>query len=794
MTQRLPIPGSDDGTWGNILNGFLEVSHNADGTLVTSAVATALPSPIATTNLGTGTATSTNYLRGDGTWAIPSATAGATGPIGPTGATGSQGTQGFTGASGAGSTGATGASGTAGTSGATGSTGPAGATGVGASGALLASNNLSDVADAGTSRADIHVPVLTPAAAVATANVSALSGLNTYDGYTLAAGDTVLLTAQSTASQNGPWLAASGSWTRPTEFATGLIIKGRSITVINGSVNANTTWVLDSPTTGITVGTTSQTWTVGSIPTGTYDASGSAAAAQAASVPLGPVITGVAATDTANVQAALNAAAGGICWLTQPGIYAINATLIRPSNCSIYLGPNTTLQASSTIAGPVLSDSNTSVSLYQSIVGGGTIDSHNNAQNALWCRYFRHMTLGITCQNSTQHDVILGDVAATQASIEGILTPAFWINRTAGTPGPYYTLWISNASDCRAYGNVIKGQLTGVRCDTSDNKFFGIHPYGAGYPMNVCVDDNNNLNEWIGCVVDTPTPYVHSGATGSAASTTITDPLILAQHAGQPVYGTSIPAASFVGTVTPGTSFVLTNLAGTAVNPTGTVAGVSLNGVGWYFRQGQGRINGGTGFMSATYGTDNAAYGVFVPNGVSGCNIDGLSIYGGSASFRWIQPIWGNLSNNSWTQLLQTNCVTYQTEQTQLASQHGVTLNLTNSSSSNPLQVQTTAGAVQALIDTSGNFHTKIAGVGFATAEGTNAKQGIATLVGGTVTVANTSTTGSSRIMITTQSLGTVTTPSALCVSARTAGTSFTILASQSNDTSVVAYEIFEVG
>jgi hypothetical protein len=43
MTQRLPIPGSDDGTWGDILNGFLEVSHNADGTLGTSAVATALP-------------------------------------------------------------------------------------------------------------------------------------------------------------------------------------------------------------------------------------------------------------------------------------------------------------------------------------------------------------------------------------------------------------------------------------------------------------------------------------------------------------------------------------------------------------------------------------------------------------------------------------------------------------------------------------------------------------------------------------------------------------------------------
>lgn len=33
---RLPIPGSDNDIWGNILNDFLSVEHNADGTLKTS--------------------------------------------------------------------------------------------------------------------------------------------------------------------------------------------------------------------------------------------------------------------------------------------------------------------------------------------------------------------------------------------------------------------------------------------------------------------------------------------------------------------------------------------------------------------------------------------------------------------------------------------------------------------------------------------------------------------------------------------------------------------------------------
>ncbi len=30
---RLPVPGQDAGTWGDILNEFLEVSHNSDGSL-----------------------------------------------------------------------------------------------------------------------------------------------------------------------------------------------------------------------------------------------------------------------------------------------------------------------------------------------------------------------------------------------------------------------------------------------------------------------------------------------------------------------------------------------------------------------------------------------------------------------------------------------------------------------------------------------------------------------------------------------------------------------------------------
>jgi hypothetical protein len=47
---RLPAPGGDDGTWGDILNAYLEVSHNADGTLASNTVATSQIQTGAVTN------------------------------------------------------------------------------------------------------------------------------------------------------------------------------------------------------------------------------------------------------------------------------------------------------------------------------------------------------------------------------------------------------------------------------------------------------------------------------------------------------------------------------------------------------------------------------------------------------------------------------------------------------------------------------------------------------------------------------------------------------------------------
>lgn len=97
--------------------------------------------------------------------------------------------------------------------------------------------------------------------------------------------------------------------------------------------------------------------------------------------------------------------------------------------------------------------------------------------------------------------------------------------------------------------------------------------------------------------------------------------------------------------------------------------------------------------------------------------------------------------------------------------------------------VGTTAGTVAAGDATA---------LGLKVAEGANKKQGVATLVAGTVTVANTSVTATSRIFLTAQSLGTVAAPKAIGVTARTPGTSFTITSADATDTSVIGWEMFE--
>lgn len=130
--------------------------------------------------------------------------------------------------------------------------------------ALQPSNNLSDVASTGTSKYNLKVPTHV-VKAVGVANTSISSAPATLDGYTMVSGDVVLLTGQSTASQNGLWTfnGSASAMTRPAIFPSGGTITDLAVLTKNGTVYAGSIWYITTVTT--TVDTTGQAWALASL-------------------------------------------------------------------------------------------------------------------------------------------------------------------------------------------------------------------------------------------------------------------------------------------------------------------------------------------------------------------------------------------------------------------------------------------------------------------------------------------------------------------------------------------------
>ena len=109
---------------------------------------------------------------------------------------------------------------------------------------------------------DVKVPV----ACMSITNLG-LTGLSAIDGYTPVAGDRVLATGQSTATQNGIYVAAAGAWSRSADCnSTTNYLPGSFAMVMNGTTYGGSQWKVSSTgvdsagTWTITPGTTSVTW------------------------------------------------------------------------------------------------------------------------------------------------------------------------------------------------------------------------------------------------------------------------------------------------------------------------------------------------------------------------------------------------------------------------------------------------------------------------------------------------------------------------------------------------------
>jgi len=99
-----------------------------------------------------------------------------------------------------------------------------------------------------------------PCRVATTGNLASLSGLSPIDGVTPSAGNRVLVRAQTTATQNGIYTAASGSWTRATDFdGAGEVTGGTQVYVQQGTTLGDITWRVAGDT-AVTPGTNAITF------------------------------------------------------------------------------------------------------------------------------------------------------------------------------------------------------------------------------------------------------------------------------------------------------------------------------------------------------------------------------------------------------------------------------------------------------------------------------------------------------------------------------------------------------
>lgn len=103
---------------------------------------------------------------------------------------------------------------------------------------------------------------------------------------------------------------------------------------------------------------------------------------------------------------------------------------------------------------------------------------------------------------------------------------------------------------------------------------------------------------------------------------------------------------------------------------------------------------------------------------------------------------------------------------------------------------QVTTITLNSGLTTTGNVTAAVAGSGVRIKEGSNARMGTGTLSGGTVTIANTSVTASTRVFLTRTGSGTST--GQLRVSAQTASTSFVVTSTDNTDAGTFNYLLVE--
>lgn len=197
-------------------------------------------------------------------------------------------------------------------------------------------------------------------------NVTTLSGEQTIDGVTTSA-SRVLLTNQTTGSQNGVWLTASGAWTRPVDWASAAVLPEGQYSIVDneGTTFKNTKWFCTN-TGGVTVDTTSATFSQDT--SGTTYSAGTGLTLTGTVFSMTPGTSAQVPVTNSGATAVVNVSISGDVTLGSTGIATVNNTagsgFLKYTNHVYNETPSGSVNSSNTSFGLANTPQNSSVALF----------------------------------------------------------------------------------------------------------------------------------------------------------------------------------------------------------------------------------------------------------------------------------------------------------------------------------------------------------------------------------------------------------------------------------------------
>jgi hypothetical protein len=452
---------------------------------------------------------------------------------------------------------------------------------------------------------------------VTTADVT-LSGSapNVVDGATLIANDRVLVAGQTTGSENGiyvvttPGTGSNGTWTRSTDAnATGEIEAGMILMVTDGTIYADTQWVL-ATNNPIVVGTTALTFQQNVTNTGNVSAGSS----------------GIRVLANSNVLVSVSGTAN-VATFAVDGLYItgnITTGNLAVGNDVVITGNLTVNGNTTTINSNVITTNDKSITLANNQTTGANVDGSGIDVGSTSIATWKYNNATVSWQSN------IGLTPTANATLELGGAANYWstvyantaslsgnVNSTGAVISTINATTISAAGNVT--GNYILGNgalLTGVITSVANinSGTSNVTVVGSGGNVTVGVGGTSNVVVWA-----TTGEYVTGviSASGNISG---------AQFVGNGAPLTNITGANVTGTVANAT---YATSAGSAATATSATSATSATTAGTVTTAAQGNITS-VGTLTSLAVTGNTTSGNLLTGGqISAAgNVTGLNFFG----------------------------------------------------------------------------------------------------------------------------------------------------------------------